>query len=148
MAGATSPSSGVIEGSRRVALNVKADDETCVMAARGAAREIARELGFSVVDQVRIATAVSEIARNILMYADSGSVRVTECRDGNRIGLEVVAEDQGPGIPDVERVLRGGYSTSGGFGRGISGARALMNEFYLESQAGRGTKVVMRRWRD
>lgn len=109
---------------------------------------MARELGFNVVDQVRIATAVSEIARNIAMYAGTGTVRITECRDGPRVGLEIVAEDQGPGIPDVERVLQGGYSTSGGFGRGISGARALMSEFHIESRVGQGTKVVMRRWLD
>lgn len=114
----------------------------------GAAREIARELGFGVVDQVRISTAVSEIVRNIVMYAGTGTVHITECRDAHRVGIEVVAEDEGPGIPDVQRVLQGGFSTSGGFGRGISGARALMSEFHLESQVGRGTRVVMRRWRE
>ncbi|NLG69321.1 MAG: anti-sigma regulatory factor [Firmicutes bacterium] len=109
---------------------------------------MARELGFGVVAQVRIATAVSEIARNILLYAGTGTVRIRECRSGDRVGLEVVAEDRGPGIPDVERVLRGGYSTSGGFGRGIAGARALMSEFHLESRPGEGTRVVMRRWKE
>lgn len=148
MAGAAGPGPAAATGERQVTLNVVAHDEACIIAARGAAREMARELGFSVVDQVRIATAVSEIARNILMYAQSGTVRIAECRDGTRVGLEIVAEDQGPGIPDVERVLQGGYSTSGGFGRGIAGARALMSEFHIESRVGQGTKVVMRRWRD
>ena len=133
---------------RSVTVDVAAFDEESIIAARGAAREMARELGFSVVDQVRIATAVSEIARNILMYARTGTICIRECRAGTRVGLEVVAEDRGPGIPDVERVLQGGHSTSGSFGQGIAGARALMHEFHLESRLGEGTRVVMRRWRE
>ena len=145
MAGATREADGG-GATRSVTVNVAAFDEESIIAARGAAREMARELGFGVVDQVRIATAVSEIARNILLYAGTGTIHIRECRSGARVGLEVVAEDHGPGIPDVERVLRGGYSTSGGFGRGIAGARALMSEFYLQSRPGEGTRVVMRRW--
>ncbi|HEY8498651.1 MAG TPA: anti-sigma regulatory factor [Limnochordales bacterium] len=139
---------GAAGGARSVTVDVAAFDEESIIAARGAAREMARELGFSVVDQVRIATAVTEIARNILMYARTGTIYIRECRAGTRVGLEVVAEDRGPGIPDVERVLQGGHSTSGSFGRGIAGARALMHEFHLESRPGEGTRVVMRRWRE
>ena len=133
-------------GIYQLTLTVEGGQDTAVVAARGAAREMARQMGFTVVDQVRIATAVSEIARNIVMYAGSGVIYVRECRMGARVGLEVVAEDRGPGIPDLQRVLEGGFSTSGGFGRGISGARALMHEFHIESELGRGTRVVMRRW--
>lgn len=135
-------------GARAVTIEISAQDERSIVAARSAARDLAKELGFGVVDQVRIATAVSEIVRNILMYAGSGTVHIRECRDGSRVGVEVVAEDRGPGIPDVERVLKGGHSTSGGFGLGIAGARALMSEFHLESRVGEGTRVVMRRWRE
>ena len=145
---ATTRETDAAGGARSVTVDVAAFDEESLVAARGAAREMARELGFGVVDQVRIATAVSEIARNILLYAGTGTVRIRECRSGDRVGLEVVAEDRGPGIPDVDRVLRGGYSTSGGFGRGIAGARALMSEFHLESRPGEGTRVVMRRWKE
>ncbi|MEW6045645.1 MAG: anti-sigma regulatory factor [Bacillota bacterium] len=133
---------------RRLSVRIQGGETTVVVAVRGAAREVARELGFSVVDQTRVATAVSEITRNIVMYAESGQITISEARGGQRIGIEILAEDEGPGIQDLELVMRGGYSTSGGFGRGIAGARALMDEFYLESAVGKGTRVLMRKWLD
>ncbi|NMA71835.1 MAG: anti-sigma regulatory factor [Firmicutes bacterium] len=126
-------------------MRLEGRDQTIIVTARGAVRELARELGFGVVDQTRLATAVSEIARNAVQYAGKGLVefRVLE---GERVGLEVVVSDEGPGIPDIPRVLAGGYSTVQGFGRGISGARALVDEFTLESIPGKGTRVRMRKW--
>lgn len=133
------------EPKRVLEMRLEGRDQTIIVTARGAVRELARELGFGVVDQTRLATAVSEIARNAVQYAGKGLVefRVLE---GDRVGLEVVVSDEGPGIPDIPRVLAGGYSTAQGFGRGISGARALVDEFTLESIPGKGTRVRMRKW--
>jgi len=133
------------EPKRVLEMRLEGRDQTIIVTARGAVRELARELGFGVVDQTRLATAVSEIARNAVQYAGKGLVefRVLE---GERVGLEVVVSDEGPGIPDIPRVLAGGYSTAQGFGRGISGARALVDEFTLESTPGKGTRVRMRKW--
>lgn len=133
------------EPKRVLEMRLEGRDQTIIVTARGAVRELARELGFGVVDQTRLATAVSEIARNAVQYAGKGLVefRVLE---GERVGLEVVVSDEGPGIPDISRVLAGGYSTAQGFGRGISGARALVDEFTLESTLGKGTRVRMRKW--
>lgn len=146
MAGATNSATLLTQATRRFTVRAGPGQAEAVIAARGAAREMARELGFGVVDQTRIATAVSEITRNVVMYAVSGTVTISEIRERGRVGLEVDAEDEGPGIPDVQRVLQGGFSTSGGFGRGIAGARTLMDEFHIETQAGVGTRVVMRKW--
>jgi len=133
------------EPKRVLEMRLEGRDQTIIVTARGAVRELARELGFGVVDQTRLATAVSEIARNAVQYAGKGLVefRVLE---GERVGLEVVVSDEGPGIPDIPRVLAGGYSTAQGFGRGISGARALVDELTLESTLGKGTRVRMRKW--
>lgn len=133
-------------GSHVVQLRITAADDVIIVSARGAARELAREIGFGVVDQTRIATAVSEIVRNIVQYAGAGTVTIEVREEPDRTGLVVVAEDEGPGIPDVERVLEGGYSTGRGFGRGIAGTRSLMDEFELTSEVGRGTRVRMCKW--
>jgi serine/threonine-protein kinase RsbT len=122
-------------------------DEAAIVMTRGAVRALARSLGFTVVDQTRIATAVSEIVRNVVLYAKRGKIEFVVVGDRHRGGgIEVVIEDEGPGIPDTAQVLAGGFSTSGGFGRGIAGARVLMDDFSLESQVGVGTRVVMRKW--
>lgn len=114
---------------------------------RGAVRELARSLGFTVVDQTRLATAVSEIVRNVVLYAKRGKIEfmVIGDRQGDA-GIEVVVEDEGPGVGDIRAVLEGGVSTSGGFGRGIPGARILVDDFEMESEQGVGTRVVMRKW--
>jgi serine/threonine-protein kinase RsbT len=121
--------------------------DTDVVQARQAGRELAAELGFSAGDQTVIAAAISEIARNILMYAKRGEVRFTTVVDGTRPGLIVVAEDDGPGIRDVSRAMQDGYSTSGGLGLGLPGARRLMDEFEVVSAPGHGTRITMRKWK-
>jgi serine/threonine-protein kinase RsbT len=118
-----------------------------VVQARQTGRELAAEVGFSAGDQTVIAAAISEIARNILMYAKRGEVRFTKVIDGTRSGLIVVAEDDGPGIRDLQRALQDGYSTSGGLGLGLPGARRLMDEFEVVSAPGQGTRVTMRKWK-
>ncbi len=121
--------------------------DTDVVQARQTGRELAAEVGFSAGDQTVIAAAISEIARNILMYAKRGAVRFTKVIDGTRQGLIVVAEDDGPGIRDVSRAMQDGYSTSGGLGLGLPGARRLMDEFEVVSAPGQGTRVTMRKWK-
>ena len=126
---------------------IAAQDEAAIVMSRGAVRELARALGFTVVDQTRIATAVSEIVRNVVLYAKRGRIQFGVLGDrGHGAGIEVVVEDEGPGIGDTARVLAGGYSTSAGFGRGIAGARVLVDEFLLETEPGAGTRVTMRKW--
>lgn len=118
-----------------------------VVQARQRARVLAGEAGFSVGDQTVIAAAISEIARNILMYARRGTVTLSVERNGDRDGLIVVAQDQGPGIVDIPRALQDGFSTSGGLGLGLPGARRLMDEFDVDSEPGRGTTVTMKKWK-
>jgi RNA polymerase sigma factor (sigma-70 family) len=130
------------------------DDETHVpirvdadiVAARQAARELAAHLGFSRTDLTLIATAVSEVARNIVRFAGQGEI-VVELLEQPRSGVQVVARDTGPGIPDVDRALTDGYSTYDGLGLGLPGARRLMDEFAIVSEMGRGTTVTMTKWR-
>jgi len=121
--------------------------DTDIVQARQTGRELAAEVGFSAGDQTVIAAAISEIARNILMYAKRGQVLFTKVIDGTRQGLIVVAEDDGPGIRDVSRALQDGYSTSGGLGLGLPGARRLMDEFEVVSSPGQGTRITMRKWK-
>lgn len=130
------------------------DDLRCLIAAdvdvvqaRQTGRELAAEVGFSAGDQTVIAAAISEIARNILMYAKRGEVRFTKIIDGTRQGLVVVAQDDGPGIRDVPRAMQDGYSTSGGLGLGLPGARRLMDEFEVASAPGQGTRITMSKWK-
>jgi serine/threonine-protein kinase RsbT len=121
--------------------------DTDVVQARQTGRELAAQLGFSAGDQTVIAAAISEIARNILMYARHGEVRLRTVNDGGRQGLIVVAEDDGPGIRDIGRALQDGYSTSGGLGLGMPGARRLMDEFEVVSEIGHGTRITMKKWK-
>ena len=118
-----------------------------VVQARQSAREQAALAGFSAGDQTVIAAAVSEIARNILMYARRGTVTLRLEEDDERRGLIVVARDDGPGIADVPRAMQDGFSTSGGLGVGLPGSRRLMDEFEVVSAPGRGTLVTMKKWK-
>jgi len=118
-----------------------------VVTARQQGRSVAADAGFSSGDQTVIAAAISELARNILMYARRGEIALNVISNGDRQGLVVVARDQGPGIPDVGRALQDGYSTSGGLGLGLPGARRLMDEFDVSSVVGKGTTVTMKKWR-
>ncbi len=117
-----------------------------LVAARQAGRRLAQELGFSSTDQTLIATAISEVARNIVQHATMGEVVVSRVQEPGRQGVLVVAQDTGPGIPDVSLALREGYTTGGGLGLGLPGARRLMEDFELSSEMGKGTTVIMRKW--
>ncbi|HEY0605518.1 MAG TPA: anti-sigma regulatory factor [Herpetosiphonaceae bacterium] len=117
-----------------------------IVAARMVARDTARALGFGAIDQARIATAISELARNIYLYAGEGSVTVKEATNGLRRGIEVVCEDRGPGIADINLVMQDGYTSSKGMGMGLPGAKRLMDEFEISSRVGQGTRVICRKW--
>lgn len=118
-----------------------------VVAARQRGRALAAHVGFSSGDQTVIAAAISELARNILQYAKHGEIILEAQNTGDRVGLEIIARDNGPGIRDVTRAMTDGYSTSGGLGLGLPGARRLMDEFDLTSAIGVGTTIVMRKWK-
>jgi serine/threonine-protein kinase RsbT len=117
-----------------------------IVAARKAGHDLALDLGFSLTDVTMIATAISEIARNITSYAGRGAVRVAvEDREGRK-AMVVRAEDDGPGIADIERALEDGYSTGRGLGMGLPGARRLMDRLVVESERGKGTVIEMWKW--
>jgi serine/threonine-protein kinase RsbT len=118
-----------------------------LVAARAEARTLANKLGFSRTDATLIATAISEIARNIVVHADGGEIVLAAAHDETRYGVEVVARDSGPGIADVESALEEGVGTGDGLGLGLPGARRIMDEFEIDSNSGGGTVVTMRKWR-
>ena len=122
-------------------------DEYDIVMARSAGKNVAKEVGFGIVDQTRIATAISELARNIIVHAVEGMVEIRQVYgDGGNVGLEVVAVDHGPGIPDVEQAMRDGFTTGKGLGAGLGGAKRLVDEFEIDSAVGKGTKVSVRKW--
>lgn len=124
--------------------------EEGIVAARQGARDAARRLGFGLVDQSRIATAVSELARNVVRYATGGrgeaTIRDVETPD-RRVGLEVVVHDDGPGIINLELAMRDGFTGGTGLGMGLPGTKRLMDDFMIESDPRRGTTVTIRKWR-
>ncbi|HEU5315977.1 MAG TPA: anti-sigma regulatory factor [Chloroflexota bacterium] len=129
-------------------LSIAGEDD--IVLARQRARDLARRLGFGMIDQSRIATAVSELTRNVVRYATDkrGEVHLTELRspDGTA-GLEIVVADHGPGIPDVERAMQEGFTSGPGLGMGLPGTKRLMDEMDVDSVVGRGTIVTVRKWR-
>lgn len=117
-----------------------------VVAARLAARALASRVGFTGTDLVLIASVVSEVARNIVSYAGLGEVVLSVVQNRSRLGVQVIARDQGPGIADLTRVLEKGFSTSGSLGLGLPGSKRFMDEFRVESTLGIGTTITMRKW--
>ena len=118
-----------------------------IVLARQEGRAMAAELGFSSGDATLIATAISELARNIVTYARKGEITLKGIQGSSRVGMSVVASDDGPGIPDTAQALRDGFSTSGSLGLGLPGVRRLMDEFEIISQPGRGTIVRVKKWK-
>lgn len=125
---------------------VKIINEWDIVAARQLGRNFAKELGFGTVDQARITTAISELARNIYLYAGQGSIQIEKLVINGKSGLKIIAEDQGPGIKDIRRVMEDGYTTSGGLGAGLPGAKRLMDDFEIESIPDEGTKISAIKW--
>jgi serine/threonine-protein kinase RsbT len=118
-----------------------------VVLVRQLVRARAIEIGLSLVDQTKLVTAASELARNALEHGGGGSVRLEIVNDSMRRGVRLTFQDRGPGIPDIQQALKDGFSSSGGLGLGLGGAKRLSNEFELESQLGQGTRVSITRWR-
>jgi serine/threonine-protein kinase RsbT len=126
--------------------SVPVQSEPDVVTVRRRVREIATQLGFSLVDQTKLVTAASELARNTIIYGGGGTLAM-ETLNGPRLGVRLTFEDQGPGIPDVELALRDGFTTGSGLGLGLGGAKRLVSEFQIDSSVGKGTKVVITRWK-
>jgi serine/threonine-protein kinase RsbT len=143
-AGTTETLSSVLPlvGEARVHIRSSAD----IVAARQQGRELASRIGFSISNLTMIATAISEVARNIVEYAGEGDITVKLIREGNRAGVKIVASDAGPGIADLAAVMRDGFSTGQGMGMGLPGARRLMDDFEIASEIAKGTTVVMKKW--
>ena len=132
-----------MESERKVAINSERD----IVVARQKGRAMATELGFSLGNATLIATAISELARNIISYAGKGEIVVSLVKNSDRTGIIIVASDNGPGISDIPLALRDGFSTSGSLGIGLPGTRRLMDEFDIDSQPGNGTIVKVTKWK-
>jgi serine/threonine-protein kinase RsbT len=132
-----------VEGSETMSV-ARSDD---VVRVRQAVRTNAVKVGFSLVDQTKIVTAASEIARNTVDYGGGGTLLIELLREGPRRGLKLTFTDQGPGIVDLDRAMTDGYTTGNGLGLGLSGAKRLCNEFTVKSTPGSGTIVTLARWR-
>jgi serine/threonine-protein kinase RsbT len=131
---------------------VKADEmpiqsPSDIVMARQAVRSAAVAIGLSLVDQTKIVTAASELARNTLDYGGGGVVKILVLEENPRKGLRLIFEDHGPGIPDVQMALKDGYTTGGGLGLGLGGAKRLVNDFAIESEPGQGTRITITRWK-
>jgi serine/threonine-protein kinase RsbT len=127
----------------RVPINSDLD----IIKARQEGRRLAGQVGFTLTDLALIATAISELARNIVRYAKRGEIAMRPLTNSSHRGIEIVARDQGPGIKDVEQVLQVGFSTSGGLGLGLPGVRRLMDEFEIQSRLGYGTTIITKKWK-
>lgn len=125
-------------------VNIK--KEWDIVGARQLGRDIARKIGFGTVDQARIATAISELARNIYLYAGTGKVCFEALEEIDRKGIAIIAIDNGPGIEDLSQVMEDGFSTSGGLGAGLPGVKRLMDEFDIHSEENNGTEIKVVKW--
>ena len=126
---------------------VHIEREADIVLARQAGRQLAAQLGLTATEQTLIATAISEVARNIVVYAQEGDIVLSRGEEGGRVGIIVIAIDRGPGIENKELAMRDGYSTKNSLGLGLPGARRLMDDFSLESEVGKGTTVTMKKWK-
>jgi len=131
-----------IESENKITINSESD----IVLVRKKSRNKAKEMGFGMTDVTRIITAVSELARNIFKYAGSGYMEWHEIYSGNRIGLELLFVDTGPGIPNIDEVMQQGFSTSKGLGMGLPGSKRLMDDFIITSEVGKGTTVIIKKW--
>lgn len=120
--------------------------ESDIVSVRRFVRETAAKLGFSLVDQTKVVTAASELARNTLIYGQGGEMELITL-NGPRVGLRLTFQDHGPGIPDIQTALRDGFTTGSGLGLGLGGAKRLVNEFVINSKVGEGTTITVTRWK-
>ena len=139
------PASASMSVAHRAVLPIRTQED--IVRVRQATRENAIAQGFSLVDQTKLVTAASELARNTLDYGNGGEVEIARLLDGARKGVRLTFSDRGPGIDDIDKALTDGFSSGGGLGLGLSGARRLSNEFSIDSAPGKGTRVMIARWR-
>lgn len=125
---------------------ISIDSEIDIVTARQKGREMAARMGFSSTELTLIATAISEVARNIVEYARDGEISLSAVTQGDKRGVVVMACDNGPGIPDIKLAMQDGYSTGKSLGLGLPGAKRLMDEFEIVSEVGKGTKITMKKW--
>ncbi|EMG26864.1 anti-sigma B factor RsbT [Listeria fleischmannii 1991] len=128
---------------------VKITDEWDIVSARQLGRKISKEIGFGTVDQARITTAISELARNIFLYAGTGEICITKVAEMGKQGLQIEAKDKGPGILDIRKVMQDGFTTSGGLGAGLPGVKRLMDSFNIDSYTSgddKGTVIIATKW--
>ena len=128
------------------ATQVPIKSDVDIVAARQNGRALATQMGFTGSDLTVIATAISELARNIVVYAGTGEILLSAARRGAKTGIVIIARDQGPGIPDISLAMQDGYSTGKSLGLGLPGARRLMDEFEIVSEVGSGTTITMKKW--
>ncbi|MDV6378520.1 anti-sigma regulatory factor [Sporosarcina sp. GW1-11] len=126
--------------------SIDINTEWDIVAARQLGRNEAKNTGFGTVDQARITTAISELARNIYLYAGRGRIEIEPITVGQRVGLVIIASDEGPGIADLQKVMTDGYTTSGGLGAGMPGVKRLMDEFRVDTEVGVGTTITATKW--
>jgi serine/threonine-protein kinase RsbT len=128
-------------------IRVPINSDSDIVRARQTGREAAAQTGFSLTDMALIATAISELARNIVRYAKQGEIAISRIEESGSRGIMVIARDEGPGIRNTEQALQVGFSTSGSLGLGLPGVRRLMDDFEIRSEVGRGTTVTVRKWK-
>jgi serine/threonine-protein kinase RsbT len=133
----------MVSNEKLVQINVDID----IVTARQEGRNLAAQVGFSSSEQVLIATAISEAARNILQYAGKGTITLDLIQSGDTRGILIIAQDNGPGISNIDKAMIDGFSSSGGLGLGLPGIKRLMNELEIVSEPGKGTTLIMRRWK-
>jgi serine/threonine-protein kinase RsbT len=126
-------------------LMVRTSDD--IVNVRQTVRKIAIDTGFNLVDQTKIITAASELARNTIIHGGGGILNIQIITNGNRSGVKLIFEDEGPGIADIELALKDGYTSGQGLGMGLGGARRLSNEFEIQSELGKGTRVAITKWK-
>jgi serine/threonine-protein kinase RsbT len=128
-------------------VRVPVSSDVDLVTARREGRVMAEQLGLSASEATLVATAISELARNIVNYARNGEIHISMVNDGGKRGISVIARDQGPGIADIKLALQAGYSTSNGLGLGLPGVRRIMDEFDISSESGRGTTITVTKWK-
>ena len=128
------------------AKSISLESEHDIMLARGEVRLLAEALGFRPIDQTRLATVTSELARNVIKYAKRGRLHAQPTQALRGVGLRLIFEDEGPGIPNIDAAMRDGFSTGRGLGKGLPGSKRLVHEFQIESTAGSGTRITIVRW--
>ena len=132
----------------KILQTVQIENNMDLVKARQTIRAIALELDYGIVNQTKLVTAVSELTRNVLLYAGKGEISIELIEAGTKKGLRITVTDEGPGIPDIDLAVTDGFSTSKGLGKGLSGAKKLMDDFSIQTEVGKGTEVVIVKWTD